>query len=206
MSRVIALGTLAAIAAVAPIADAQSGADELQGLSIEQLCAARSSPDAWAEIGRRDIFSGRELRAIEKGQVREGISEQAVLCFKGWPDSIVAEISAVSGDPVDAWTYPAGEDGALVVYFRRTQTESTVLTVLETDDARAMAPVASMRLMCKYSANKVRCNVDEGPGGLNSAFREPGTDQFGFPSGTRRSGTDVTVPPLNSGSGSSSPQ
>jgi hypothetical protein len=186
MSRFIALTPLAAFAAVTPDANAQSGQEELQGWSIEQLCAARPRPEVWAEIERRDIFSGRELRAIEKEQVREGMSEQSVQCFKGWPDSIISGISAVSGDPVDAWTYPADEDGALVVYFRRTAEESTVLTALETDDARAMAPVASMRLVCKYSANKVRCNVDE--------------------SGMRRSGTDVSVPVPNSGSGSSVPQ
>jgi hypothetical protein len=201
----VALVPVLACASADSVEDSGNAADVLRGWSVERLCAARADPEAWAEIERRELFHGRELRAIARERVREGLREQAVRCFMGWPDSVVASVSAVGNDPVDAWIYPAGENGTLVVYLRRMEEESAVLAFLETDDATGSAPAVSLRLSCKQSAGRVSCDVIEQDGDLNWGLHGPGTDRFGFPQGLRRS--DALAPPgpnMGSGTGTSS--
>jgi len=45
-------------------------ADGIQTWSVEQLCRERDIPEALDDLERRDIFDGRELRAMRRDEVR----------------------------------------------------------------------------------------------------------------------------------------
>jgi hypothetical protein len=73
----------------------------IQGWTIEQLCEARDTPEAWTE--RRDLFSSRELQSIDRQRVRSRISEEALFCFMGEPDEIVDLAALPDTETVDAY-------------------------------------------------------------------------------------------------------
>jgi len=104
---------------------------ELETWSDEQLCRARDVPEALDELERREVFDGRELRAIRRDKVREGISEDALLCMKGSPDTVHSAIMTVEGETVDAFVYSRGTLDSLIVYIRRAGDVSTVAVFTE---------------------------------------------------------------------------
>lgn len=125
-----ALASASARAADNP--DAQQAG--LETWSIEQLCDARTRRDVLDELGRREVFDRRELRAIRRETLRTGISDRALLCLKSWPEAIRPEAGNVDGVPVDAYIYPSGEQASLVVFVTREGEASTVAGFTETAD------------------------------------------------------------------------
>ena len=116
---------------------------ELETWSDEQLCRAREIREALDELERREIFDGRELRAIRRDNLRTHISEDALRCMKGSPRTIVPAVKIIEGDAVDAFVYPQGTTTPLVVYIRRQGVVSTVAGFGETDDPSALVPRSS---------------------------------------------------------------
>lgn len=114
--------------------------NQLQTLSLSELCDARADAKAWAELERRQDFSDRELRAIRRERIREGISEDALRCFKGRPDSIVAAISDFGSGPVDALIYDSGTTAQVVAYVLREGDRGTVIKSVETEHVYREAP------------------------------------------------------------------
>jgi hypothetical protein len=99
--------------------------------SVEQLCDARDNPEALREIERRDIFDSRELRAIRRERVRNGISEDALRCMMGSPQTILRSFTTVEDGSVDAFVFPPGTIGSLIVYLMREGDESVVVASTE---------------------------------------------------------------------------
>lgn len=132
--------SLSVLVALAPaIASANAGAAEDSGIqqaaletwTLEQLCDARDNPEALDELERREIFGVRELRAIRRDEVREGISVDTLRCLKGEPRTILPAFMTFEGNAVDAFVYPPGTGGSLIVFIRRRDDVSTVAAFSE---------------------------------------------------------------------------
>ncbi len=131
MSRLRLLMPIAAFGIAFSMPGAAIAADELGSWTVEQLCDARDDPEALDELERREVFDGRELRAIRRDEMRKDIGEDALRCMKGAPETILPAITTVEAAPVDAFVYPPGTVGSLIVYVRREGDASTVIAFTE---------------------------------------------------------------------------
>jgi len=104
--------------------DAAVGESGVHALSIEQLCAQRSSPEVWAEIERRGVFTDSDLHAIEKEKIRTGINVAAVSCLLGPPE----EVQYAGTEPTTS--YP----GVFEIYFYANGDRTTVVAVEHVPD------------------------------------------------------------------------
>jgi hypothetical protein len=121
------------VAALNPVTRAV--ADEegaFQTLTVPQLCEQRDIPEAWAELERRSVFSQRDLRSIERGRIRSRLTEAALFCFMGEPESVLPAGFNIEGEPIDAYIYPGDGTLDIVVRVRHGLNESTVIDVQET--------------------------------------------------------------------------
>ena len=134
LSVLVALIPAVAFAHAAADENSEIRQAELETWSDEQLCRARDVPEALDELERREIFDGRELRAIRRDEVRVGISEDALLCMKGSPEIVYTAITTVEGETVDAFVYPPGTLDSLIVYIRRAGDVSTVAALTESEE------------------------------------------------------------------------
>jgi hypothetical protein len=139
---------------------AQNGSEiapKLQSLSLEQLCEARSNSDAWAEVERREIFSKRERRAIEKERIRTGIGPDAVSCFMGEPMEmryLVASNSQADGNTpeFEMYVYPTDAADTLVVFVRRDTDHASVIDWRRTEEWQQYEGIRPIDCMRKLSA------------------------------------------------------
>lgn len=154
---------VAALISSASVAqDAAVGDSGVHALSIEQLCAQRNSPENWAEIERRGVFTDRDLRAIRKENIRNGINVAAVSCLLGPPE----EIQYAGSEPTTSYPsvfeiyfYPNG-DRTTVVAVEHVADHSTVVDWHETEGLPTYELFgwdASVRLSCGSSG----CNFPE---------------------------------------------
>ena len=142
MTRIACLSLLALTPVLAFGDEETEVADPaLQSASVEQLCISREDPAALAELERREIFSSRELNAIEKQQVRTGMSKEALLCSMGPPRLIIAARSEYEAFPsiVDAYVYDSGTERPLAAFVEHFEGQGTVVLVLEKDDPQDLA-------------------------------------------------------------------
>jgi len=165
MTRIAYLSLLALTPALAFGDEETDGADTaLQSWSVDQLCSSREDPAARDELERRETFSSRELNAIEKGEVRTGMSKEALLCSMGPPRLIFAAESEYEAFPsiVDAYVYDAGTEKPLAAFVEHFEGRGTVVLVLENDDPQVLArSVVSTTFRCFPPPRNGRiCNVE----------------------------------------------
>ncbi len=145
---------------------------ELETWSDEQLCRARDIPEALDELERREVFDRRDLRAIRRDEVRKGISEDALRCLKGAPETIRPAVGMTAdGDPMDAFVYPIGTSGSLVVFVKRQGDASTVTTLAENSEQYLPASGASGRTSLVGSICSARLTLCVPMTGANSQHR-----------------------------------
>ena len=143
------VGLLIPLAALASAGEESPGQESLlQSWSLEALCSARLRDDVLAEIKRRDVFSRPELRAIRNGEVRQGISLEALTCVKGPPTIVVDAAEQVHLRPVAAYIHLTDGSAGLLSYVSEESGESTVVYSLESADPAAIARNPSVRLLC----------------------------------------------------------
>ena len=148
----------AALAQDQPLVEA-----EIQSWSDQQLCESRNRIEVWAELERRGTFSRRELRAIKSEDLRTGISEDAVLCFMGAPESVVSPIGERGGDPIDAYIYPLDEEVMIVVHIRHHDGESTLIRAFTSTSSISEAPGRAATIPCARGRPNSTCHDSLGP-------------------------------------------
>lgn len=107
----------------------------LKDLTVQQLCAERDKPEVWKELRQRWVFSMRELRSIERGTVRSGISEEALFCFMGEPVDVKPAGLNAQTEPLEDYYYPGDGTPTLIVRVRHGLKETTVVDTFESFDA-----------------------------------------------------------------------
>jgi hypothetical protein len=163
---------LPGLAVLIPIlALAQSGENSdgqtasLSALSVEELCSARENADSLAELERREIFSARELRAIQDGEVREGMSLETLICARGPPDIIVDGVVRRSFGTADV--YVSDDTAGFDLYVFLGSPESTALYVVDHEDPAAIVRNPDYALSC-----------DQNSGGLTNCRLYGDSDAF----------------------------
>ena len=183
MTRIAYLYLLAVIPAQAysEVDNGNAGA-ALRGWSIAQLCESREREDVRDEMKRRDLFSSRELRAIRDGEVKRGISLDALICGRGQPASIVEAVARTPRDgPVAAYIYLPGEAAGLVTYVVENGASSAVVHVVESDDPQAIVRNPDSMLACSGAARSIKCRFVDAA--AYSAFRPSVGQGLPFPGG-----------------------
>jgi hypothetical protein len=83
--------------------------EDISAASDHELCLAfkaQGSNAVRAELVRRDLFSSREWRFIDDGQIHIGMDDLAVICSWGDPGREVVNTRTDNGDPDEqVWIY-----------------------------------------------------------------------------------------------------
>jgi len=138
---------------------ADSEAAALQSWSVDELCGARENSEAWDELERREVFKSRELRSIRQEKISEGMSEAALLCIKGYPESVIPVDGWSSSVTFDVYIYPAAAGEALAVFVGHDKEGTSVVHVAAGDPELVSQAVASTALSCGSSDSARHCYV-----------------------------------------------
>jgi hypothetical protein len=125
---------------------------ELAALSWDQLCEQRGNPAAWQELERRELFTRRELRAIEDERLRAGLRQEAIICFLGEPEDVVPLNTNPGRDYAEAFTYPLEGPETLIVQIRHREDESTVVRFYEIEDEAVSRDLRYFGSRCTFGA------------------------------------------------------
>jgi hypothetical protein len=166
MNKLVLMVAAATLTNAEPLAaqDGSSSDTDAATLTIPQLCAMRSDPEAMAELERRDRFSRRELRAIEKDEIRKGIRPEALVCFMGRPDRVEREVAKSSGGVIDMYSYFRRGSETLFVYIGRRDDEEAVLDAFTPGTKSAGTPerARAYRLAALKYRSQRTCFTDAG--------------------------------------------
>jgi hypothetical protein len=139
-----------------------SDATDLQAMTVPELCAHSDDPDVLEELKHRDVFSRMEMKAVERKRLREGLSEAALVCMLGEPQTIYPVRTYSGRGSTFEFVYPISVADAVIVRVRIDEDESVVTSFYQTNDEKtklAMEGLAQALECSVSSARGERCAI-----------------------------------------------